>query len=252
MDGEIKNVCCFIPARGGSKSILKKNIKMLGDRPLIAWSIDSAFKSGVQEVIVSTDSEEIAKVAKEFGASVMMRPSNLAQDKSSMLEVLRSEIPKIKSKPDIILLLQPTSPLRKRVHVQLALSYFKESLGDFDSLISCEKVPEKYNPYAMIIENKKMLFRRLIGWKEKLTSLFTGKKFVGPNLSGFPISERMTRRQDLPQCFLPTGEIYLFKSENLRQGSIYGKNTMLYECEGSPNLNSPEDWSLAEEYLKKK
>lgn len=244
-------IIAFIPARKNSKSILNKNLKELGGKPLIVWSIDSAQKCGLR-TIVNTDSKEIAGVSYERGVEVMFRPESLAKDTTSMFEVLRSEIPKITPKPDLILLLQPTSPFRQSVHIKSAISYLENNLDEYDSLISVEKVPEKYSPYAMIIENqgKKMLFRKLIGLKEKIISYFTGKKFVF-NLSGFPLSQRMTRRQDLGQCWLPTGEIYLFKTSNLKSGSIYGRETMLLECEGSPNLNTLEDWKLAEQQLNK-
>ena len=242
----MSNLIAFIPARGGSKSIPNKNIKELGGKPLIVYSIESALKCGLR-TIVNTDSLEIANIAKSAGAEVMMRSKHLAKDATSMFDVLRSEIPKTGA--DYVLLLQPTSPLRKTTHIKIALSYFEEGLDKFDSLVSVERVPERYNPYAMILENKRMVFRKLIGWKEKIQSWFTGKKYV-MNLSGFPISERMTMRQDLPQCWLPTGEIYLFKSENLKQGNIYGKEVMLYECEGSPNLNTLSDWEECEKLCK--
>lgn len=244
------NIICFIPARAGSKSVPQKNIKMLGGKPLIAWTIETAFKSGLQRVIVNTDGEEIAKVAREYGAEVMIRPANLAQDNSAMVDVLKAEIFKIDPLPDVVLLLQPTCPFRNVVQIKIAISYLIESLDKYDSLISVEQVPDKYNPYAMIVENsgKKMLFRKLIGVKEKLTSLFTGKKFIA-SLSGFPISQRMTRRQDFPQTWIPDGSIYLFKTENLKQGSIYGKNTMLLETEGTLNINTLEDFEEAERSL---
>ena len=235
------NIIAFIPARGGSKSIPKKNIKLLGCKPLIAYSIESAIKCGVK-TIVSTDDREIAKIAESFGAEVVMRPSYLAKDNTSMFEVLHSEIPKIKT--DIIVLLQPTNPLRKLIHIKNALSYLKES-PDYDSVISVEKVPEKYNPYAMILENKRMVFRKLIGWKEKIQSWFSGKKYK-IDINGSPISQRMIRRQDLPQAWIPTGDFYIFRAENLKKGSIYGDKVMIYECEGSPNINTQEDWDNAE------
>jgi len=84
-----------------------------------------------------------------------------------------------------------------------------------------------------------------LSWKEKIMSWFTCKKYV-MNLSGFPISQRMTRRQDMEQCWLPDGAVYLFKSSNLKFGSIYGNNTMLLETEGTPNLNTLEEWELLE------
>src|SRR3990167_948092 len=119
----MNNIIAFIPARGGSKGIPRKNIKLLGDKPLISYSIDSAFKSGIQKVVVSTDSQEIADVAKEYGAEVMMRPASLAQDKTSMFEVLQSEIPKIQPQPDLVLLLQCTYFPIETVRVKTAISY---------------------------------------------------------------------------------------------------------------------------------
>jgi CMP-N,N'-diacetyllegionaminic acid synthase len=175
----------------------------------------------------------------------MMRPANLAQDNTPILKVLQNEIPKIEPKPDLVLLLQPTYFPIKTIRIKVALSYLQEN-PDYHSLISVEKVPDKYSPYAMILENKRMVFRKLIGWKEKIKSWFTGKKYV-MSLSGFPISQRMTRRQDLPQCWLPTGEIYLFRSENLKKGSIYGDNVLLLETNNDGvNINTPEDFIKAQ------
>ena len=244
------NILAFIPARGNSKSIPRKNLKLLGGKPLISYSVESAFKAGLDKVIISTEDDEISKVAYSLGAEILKRPESLAKDTTSMFELLKSEILKIEPKPDLVLLLQPTSPLRKSIHIKTAISYLTENLDKYDSIISVEKVPEKYSPYAMIIE-KKVLFRKLINWKEKIISWFTGKKYVF-NLSGFPISQRMTRRQDLEQCYLPDGSIYCFKTSNLKGGSIYGRETMLLENEGSLNLNEPSDWELAEKLIKEK
>ena len=245
------NIIAFVPARKGSKSIPSKNIKLLGGKPLLTYSIESALKCGLR-TIVSTNDEEIAQIAKEYNAEVMMRPASLAKDDTSMFDVLRNEIPKITPKPNLILLLQPTSPFRKSVHIKTAISYLQENLDKYDSIISVERVPEKYDPYAMILENKRMVFRKLVGWKEKIKSWFTGKKYAGPLLSGYPINQRMTRRQELPQCWLPTGEIYAFKSENLKKGNLYGDRVMLYECGGSININTEANFEQAEEYFKQK
>lgn len=252
----MSNFIAFIPCRSGSKSIKDKNIKELGGKPLIAWSIESAQQAGIEKIIVNSDSQNYLDIAKGYGAEVMLRSAELAQDKTSMFEVLRHEIPKIRPIPELVLLLQPTSPFRSKVHIKLAISMLSNNLDKYDSLISVERVPEKYNPYAMILESsadKKMLFRKLIGLKENVISWFTGKKFIGPSLSGYPINQRMMRRQDLPQCWLPDGSIYLFKTRNLKEGSIYGKrNVLLLETEGTLNLNSLEDWERAELLLQKR
>ena len=220
------NIVAFVPARSGSKSIKDKNIKLLGGKPLLAWSIESAQKCGLQ-TIVNTDSKEYAKIAEEYGAEVMMRPVELGQDNTSMFELLKNEVPKIEA--DVILLLQPTSPFRELLHIKAAISYFTENLNKYDSLISVETVPEKYNPAQVIINTP------------------SGKKMA----SGVPISKRLTRRQDFPEAYIPDGSIYLFKASNLQEGSIYGKEVMLYENEGTLNINTEEDWSLAEQQIQK-
>lgn len=223
------NICTFIPARGGSKSIPKKNIKLLGGKPLIVWSIESSLKLGLR-TIVSTDDEEIKKIAEENGAEVMYitpeeaKAKHIHQDDSSMFEVLKNEVPKIDPNPDIILLLQPTSPLRKKTHIKTAISYLTENLDKYDSLISVEKVPEKYNPSQVIINTA------------------GGKKMA----TGVPISKRLTRRQDFLEAWTPTGSIYLFKASNLEQGNFYGKEVSLLETEPQININSQADWEKAE------
>ncbi len=240
----MKNIVAFIPARGGSKSIPKKNIKLLGNKPLIAYSIQSALQVGLR-IIVNTDDTDIANIAMHYGAEVMKRPSNIAGDKTSMFEVLQKEIPKITPLPEVVVLLQPTSPFREKTHLRMALSYFINS-EKFDSLISVEKVPEKYNPAQVIIstpQDKGMVIGKIKSW--------FGFKQSKATLSGVPIASRITRRQDFPEAWIPTGSIYIFKTSNLEKGSIYGDRVMLYESEPSININTPEDWDLAEAELKK-
>jgi N-acylneuraminate cytidylyltransferase len=216
----------FIPARSGSKSIPDKNIKLLGNRPLIAYTIETSLKCGFR-TIVSTDSEEYAKIAREYGAEVLMRPPELAEDDTSMYQVLKSEIPKIDPIPEIVVLLQPTSPFRKTIHIKNMLSFFLAN-SEYDSAISVEKVPEKFNPAQVLIQTP------------------LGSRMA----NGAPISNRKTRRQEFPNAFVPTGEIYIFKTSNLEKGNFYGENTMLYEKEPATNINSLEDWAEAEKQIK--
>lgn len=217
----------FIPARGGSKGVPNKNLKELGGKPLIAWTIEAAFRARLERVVVSTDSEEIAKVGRECGAEVMMRPAELAQDKSSMYEVLKSELPKMEPMPEIVVLLQPTSPFRTPVQIQNALSFFVANRERFSSLVAAETVPEKYNPSQVIVTTP------------------TGSRMA----NGTAISNRVTRRQDFPNAYVPTGETYIFKTENLNHGSFYGDNVMIFETKGSININTVEDFEEAERQL---
>ena len=246
------DLVCFIPARRNSKSIPEKNTKLLGGKPLVAWSIETAKNCGLERIVVNTDDPKIAEIASRYGVEAQMRPLNLGWDDTPMFDVLRSEIFKLSPVPDHVLLLQPTSPFRNKNQVNIALGYFLANLEKYDSLVSVERVPEKYHPYAMILESssgKRMLFRKLIGWKEKL---FSKQKFVGPLLSGFPISTRIMRRQDLPQCWIPDGSIYLFRADNLKQGSLYGKQTMLLETEVTRNLNTLEELEEVEKLCAQK
>ncbi len=96
--------------------------------------------------------------------------------------------------------------------------------------------------------HEKELFEKLF---DKLKSFFTGVKYKPFTFAGYPISKRLTRRQDYPMAWIPSGAIYLFKTENLKKGNIYGDKVMLFETPESVNINEKEDWDKAEEYLNK-
>ncbi|ELV2779730.1 acylneuraminate cytidylyltransferase family protein, partial [Enterobacter cloacae] len=134
----------LIPARGGSKRLPDKNIKLLNGKPLIAWTIIAARESGLfDDIIVSTDSENIASLAKKFGANVpFIRPQNLSDDTATTAEVVRHAVDFIqqaeKVSIDIICLLQPTSPLRTATHIKEAFNLYKEKKAK--SVISVCKV----------------------------------------------------------------------------------------------------------------
>lgn len=218
----------FIPARSGSKSIPDKNIKILGGKPLLSYTIESALKAGLDRVIVNSDSEEYLKIAKEYGAEKMLRPKKLAKDNTSMYEVLKNEIPKIEPKPDVVVLLSPTVPFRKVVLIKTALSYFINNLNDYDSLMAVKRVPNEYNPSQVII------------------STSFGLKMA----DGKQIPNRLTRRQEYPEAYVTSQGLYIFKTANLEKGSIYGDKTMLLECDESIDINSQDDWDKVEKLIK--
>lgn len=218
----------FIPARGGSKSVKKKNIKELGGKPLIAWTIEQALAT-TDRVIVNTDDDEIAKVAKKYGAEVQKRPSKLGKDDTSMFEVLESEIPKIEPIPEFVLLLQPTTPFRNKMQIKMAVSYFANNLEEYDSLVGVERVPDKWHPSETIVKTP------------------SGLRMA----NGAQISQRITRRQDYPEAYVPTGSIYVFKTSNLESGSFYGDKIMLMEIDGTVNINSEGDFKEAWKLLQK-
>ncbi len=121
----------LIPARGGSKGITNKNIKMIYGKPLIAWTIERALQSHLlDKVIVSTDSEVIAAAAKEYGVDVMIRPAELATDTASTQDVMYYTLQKMPA--DILVLLQPTSPCRSKGLIDECIHEF--IINDYDSL----------------------------------------------------------------------------------------------------------------------
>ncbi len=228
-------IVAFIPARSGSKSILNKNIKLLGGKPLIAWSIKTALSVGLR-TIVHSDSKEYLDIAEEYGAETMYidpeeaRKIGIHQDNSSMYQLLRSEIPKINPTSDVVVLFQPTSPFRDSVEINNAIREFKDNY--YDSLIGVEEVPEKYNPAQVIVESSHRSFKYCLA-------------------NQLPISKRIIRRQDFPNAYIPTGSLYIFNTKNfVTTGSIYGLRPMIYEMKPTININTIDDWREAENYLK--
>jgi len=137
----------IIPARGGSKGIIGKNLRELCGMPLIYWTIDAVLKCDqVSKVFVTTDDKEISLISKKFGAEVINRPVELAQDDSMMIDVLKHAIKVLDEqnlKDESVLLLQPTSPLRNSWSIADAIRIFYESTCK--SLVSIQEVPHIFN-----------------------------------------------------------------------------------------------------------
>ena len=128
-------ITAFIPARGGSKGILGKNIKEFAGKPLIVHSIEYALNcSQIDEVVVSTDDDKIAKIARKAGARIVNRPTELSTDSATTESAIHHFVNKFNKKPDILVLLQPTSPYRPKGSLENAITHFTEN--GFDSLLS--------------------------------------------------------------------------------------------------------------------
>lgn len=135
----MKNIVAIIPARAGSKGLKNKNIIDLCGKPLMAYSIEAALKAEVfSRVIVSTDSERYAEIAKDYGAEVMMRDEELASDTATTYMVVENILKKM-GDIDYFVLLQPTSPLRNEEHIREAVQLFEEKLEKFDFLASVKE-----------------------------------------------------------------------------------------------------------------
>ncbi|MBV5331743.1 acylneuraminate cytidylyltransferase family protein, partial [bacterium] len=147
----------IIPARGGSKGVPRKNLQLVGGKPLIAWTILAAQQSAlVQDYWVSTDDAEIAAVARDWGAAVFGRPAAIAGDRSPMIEVIAHALEtaeSVKGRPyATVLLLQPTAPLRLAEDIDGALSALEKSAAD--SVISVYRVEDAHPARMYRLENE--------------------------------------------------------------------------------------------------
>ncbi|PTX44096.1 N-acylneuraminate cytidylyltransferase [Christiangramia gaetbulicola] len=222
----------IIPARGGSKGIPGKNIKILGKKPLLQYTYESAKRSSLlSKVILSSDDQEIISIARKIDLDVpFTRPDYLAQDKTSSLEVIYHALNYFQERNirfDAICLLQPTTPFRPENLIDRAIKKFIQ--GNYDSLITVKKVPAEFNPHWVFEDESGKL------------KLATGKK------------EIISRRQDLPTAYFRDGAIYLSKTDViLNQKSLYGQNIGFLENLDPRyvNLDTLEDWNKAEKILK--
>lgn len=219
----------LIPARGGSKGIPGKNIKPLHGIPLIAHTIRCALAAGARpdQLIVSTDSEEIATVAREYGATVpFIRPAELATDTSGSREVMLhaiDEMARLGHPHDSICLLQPTSPFRRPEDIINSIALYEQN-PEADMVVSVVK--SAANPYYNLFETTPEGYLHI--------SKGDGK---------------ITRRQDAPTVWEFNGAVYVIKVESLRKSVIsqFAK-TIPYEmpADRSIDLDSPADWLRAE------
>lgn len=225
---ESPRVLAIIPARAGSKGIPGKNTQILAGKPLIAHAILFAKSiKPISRVVLSTDSDEIAQIGREYGAEVpFIRPSELAADDTPMLAVLQHAVNTISESgwvPDILVLLQPTAPFRRAIDVTSALNMIACNLQS-DSIVSVEEVPRHYSPYYVM----KTVNNRLV-----------------PFMQG---GERYTRRQDAPIAYSRNGQFYITRHAVLMQkNSIYGDNSLPFiTSHKAINLDTMEDWAEAE------
>ena len=122
-----KTILGIIPARGGSKRLPKKNIKMIANKPLLLWTLEAGKQSKfIDRLIVTSDDEQILKISTENSAEIVRRPSELSEDRTSTYDTIKHTIEKIEEDYDYICLLQPTSPLRHSGHIDEALEQLVE------------------------------------------------------------------------------------------------------------------------------
>lgn len=217
----------IIPARGGSKGLPGKNIKEMCDKPLIAYTIEAALKSkSIDHVILSTDDEEIAAVAKKYGAEVpFMRPAELASDTAMAVDNYIYTIGRLEkewnTKIDSFVVLQPTSPLRIAEDIDGAVELF--NARNADSVVTYVK------------EAHPIFWHKKIDENNKLEDIFEGT---------------IANRQELPITYYPNGAVYVFSTEMIRQKKYYTDKSYAYKYERAKDAfnavlgNEPEPFEL--------
>tara|TARA_A100001011_G_scaffold388030_1_gene466869 strand:+ start:3226 stop:3951 length:726 start_codon:yes stop_codon:yes gene_type:complete len=228
---EIK-ILAVVPARGGSKGIKLKNIKKLNGQPLIFYTADILKRiSIIDKTIVSSDNLKIINIAKKFGLEApFVRPKEISGDNVHDIEVLQHSLKFCEkfydSRFDIILMLQPTSPVRKKKMITDAIRKLVDK--DLDAVWSISKIDPKFNPLKQLKVSDKNILKNFL--KEG--------KFV-------------INRQMLDDTYIRTGQIYAIKRSLIKNGKMFSNKTgFVIEKGFFSNIDSVEDFKNAELYLK--
>lgn len=230
------NIIGIIPARGGSKGIPRKNIRLLAGKPLIAWTIEEAKKSNyINRLIVSTDDPEIAEVARSYGAEVpFFRPAEISQDLSKDIEWLKHAIDFLKRsenyEPDMVVRLPPTSPLRTTADIDRGIETLLAHPEADSSRAICES-PK--HPYKM--------------WNVPTSGPYL-ESFLSKSFTGFVDAHNLPR-QLFPKVYIHTGAVDVVRPRTiLEQKSSSGKQCAYFfmapEC--SVNIDHHLDFDFAE------
>ena len=224
-----KKVLAVIPARGGSKRLPRKNVLPLADKPLIGWSIDAAKDSKyIDQIFVSTDDQEIVDVVSLFDIDVPeLRPKNLASDTATTESVLKYTLEKFGNDADIVVILQPTSPLRTAQHIDEALELFiKRRAFSIVSVTPCEHPPQ---------------------WANTLPDNDSMKDFIRVGNG--------KRSQDLGDYFRLNGAIYVYDIRRMLDAGdmTYQDDTYAYKMpnESSIDIDNAIDFDMAEFFCQK-
>lgn len=224
----------LIPARGGSKSIPRKNIASLCGKPLLAYTCEAALASRHKlRAVLDTDSEEIAAVGRQYGVEVpFQRPAELAGDHAPMLDVLTHSLDWLRRhenyQPALVVLLQPTSPLRRGTHIDAAIDLLLETPAD--TVVSVTPVPHQFAPHSLMRSEGE----RLVPWLD------------GPMI---------LRRQDKPILYARNGPAVLaMKREVIASGRLYGDVVypLVMNHAESVDIDGAEDLAMAEFWLNRR
>ncbi len=229
-----KKILGLIPARGGSKGVLGKNIKDLLGKPLIEYTVEAGSNSKyIDNLIVSTDNKEIMKVCKNIPVNVpFIRPDHLSTDNAKSIGVIQHAITNMEKlyskKYDLVVYLEPPNPLRITEDIDKCIELFIESKPD--SVVSVQEA-NQFHPILM----KKIDNNRLLPiWKDE--------------------EEGVPRQLYEPKAYMRNGAVYVFNRELIMKGILYGKNILPYimPLDRSVCIDDMIDWYVAEAFLKNK
>jgi CMP-N-acetylneuraminic acid synthetase len=214
------NTIVIIPARGGSKRLSGKNLLLLAGKSLLAHSIEYAQgHSWIDAILVSTDNDEIKKEAQKLGAEVIHRPLKLSGDHAPVITAMQHVLEQIEAKPENVILLQPTNPLRPEKLLEQAFTVFNK--GSYDSLMTVSPHTRKLGK----IENHKFI----------------------------PFNYKMGQRsQEMEPMYFENGLLYITKAEVIREGKILADNNFAFITEhpfGNIDIDTEEDFLKAQFYL---
>jgi len=219
---DVKTILAVIPARGGSKGLPGKNILPLAGKPLIVWSIEAAKESKyIDTCIVSTDDDRIATVAEKYGCDVpFLRPEELATDESNSSDAILHALEKLEDRYDIVIILQPTSPLRTTEDIDNAL----------------ELMIGKHAPIVVSIckSNKPIYWHYTLENNRTIKPVYPSKKIV-------------SNRQEFPATYIPNGALYIAKVDYFKKTkTFYTDKTLGYIMpnERSVDIDSHIDFVL--------
>jgi CMP-N-acetylneuraminic acid synthetase len=224
----------LIPARGGSKGVPRKNIRLLCGKPLLQYTVEAALASRrLSRVVLSTEDEEIGAVGRRCGVEVpFLRPAELAQDNTPMLPVVQDALRSLEAASDrfdAVCLLQPTNPLRRASEIDDAIELLEQTGAD--SVISFVEVGDKH--------------------PARMKYVTAEGRVVDP-----PFAEELEgqRRQELPKLYLREGSIYLTRTAVIMgRNSFQGQDcrALLIPEDRACNIDTPFDWFVAEQVLKR-
>lgn len=219
----------LVPARSGSKGVPGKNTRLLGGRPLLAYTADAAMAATrLDRVVLSTDDQAIAEVAARVGLDeAILRPPELAADETPMLAVLQHAIEVLDDAFDAVCLLQPTAPFRPDGLIDRCVDLLENSGAD--AVVTMAPVPPEHNPHWVYVRAADGRLR-----------LSTGE------------DDPLPRRQDLPPAFHRDGSVYVLRAAGIRAGRPYGEQleAVVVDPTHTVNIDDLDDWARAEALLR--